>query len=77
MDGRDWTERDGPARPENESQKEVEDGAYGEIQDYRREEERPRRAPRVGVAPPEIDDRWVLGEPVRQRLGDHDSQSKR
>lgn len=59
MDGRYGSERDGTAAPE-ERQDEVERGGGSDVGCDGCEEEGPRGAPRLGGAPAEVHDCWVL-----------------
>lgn len=80
MDGGDGSEWDGTAAWEEEGEEEVEEEREEEIGGYGGEEEGPRGAPWVGVAPTEPYDWGVLREIVdegmnrRRRLTHRDSE---
>lgn len=76
MNGGDGAERDGAAGAEEEAEEEMEGGGEDEVESYGGEEEGPCGSPRMAVAPPESDDRWVLRQPVGQILDRHDSDGE-
>lgn len=68
VEGRCGADRDGAAAREEE---EVEEEGEGEVEGDGGGEEGPGGSPRLGVAPPEADDRRVLGEVVGQPVRRH------
>ncbi|KAI3412342.1 Hexosyltransferase [Psidium guajava] len=70
VEGRGGADGDG-ASAQEEEEEEVEKEGEGEVEGDGGDEEGPCGAPRLGVAPPEVDDRRVLGEVVRQPVRRH------
>lgn len=64
MHGGERAKRERAAVAEDGKKEEVEEHGDGHIGGDGGEEKEPSGAPRLGMAPPEADDRWVLGKVI-------------